>query len=82
MNRRNFLRGSATVGAAVVAVKAMPNGVEIDNAQLIAEIPEPDYTMATTIHGPRPIMFTAPSAPSKDRGMATPLSERDWWHRG
>jgi len=69
MNRRNFLRGSATVGAAVVAVKALSKAEAIDNAQLIAEIPEPDYTMATSLDmGGGPMMFTAFSAPREHRG--------------
>lgn len=47
MNRRFFLRGSAAVGAAIVSVKALPKGEELSTAELIAEVPEPDYTMAT-----------------------------------
>ena len=68
MNRRNFIRRSATVGAAVVVVKALPRGAEVKDIEtLIAEIPEPDYTEATSL-GMSSFMFTAAMAPRKYRG--------------
>ncbi len=76
MNRRNFLRGSATVGAAVVAVKAMPKD------EIVLPAPEQIYDIVPTETPLQTMAFTMTSAPLKDRGMATPLSERDWWHRG